>query len=531
MFTNTEIVAGLLTITCIYLFLKNRQTNKLANQLKAEAIDLKKMNQFKGEAISNISHEIRTPISALLGVQEKILRGKNLPAHEEEILASAHASAYSMLDILNQVLDAEKIAKGKLQLEEEPCDLKNLLKHIERTYSESIDSSKLKFSITICSDIADSLFLDGTRLGQVIHNLLSNAIKQTENGQVTLVTRVLANDHFGQIIYFEIADTGSGISSTDINRIRQPYEQNLQNIQQFSQLGSGLGIPITEHLLKLMGSSLNIESELNLGSSFSFSLALRRSIDEPRYGIVRKGLQEPVVSSPINQTVLIIDDHTSSRLITETQFIDMGYCVHSLSDASKAIALMGHHQFDMVITDFSMPGITGQEFAHLVRNSENGKNIQIYGITAHTDGAKELLKDDCAFDNVLIKPASIKDWHREINLSSTYTESLEKITNHDKKVYKIIAEEIFIHQSTIINLLLATLSESRSDDIDTDIQAITHKLLGGAKLINDEKLIKMCDRLSKKTNLAGISSLIDLCIALKKSNMALSKILKNFRTV
>jgi two-component system sensor histidine kinase EvgS len=527
MFKQTEIVAALLMIACLYLFYKNRQAIKLTNQLKVQTAHLKNMNQFKGEALSNISHEIRTPISAILGVQEKILRSKSLPMHEERILVSAHASAYSMLDILNQVLDAEKIAKGKLQLKEEPCDLKNLLKHIERTFSESANSKNILFSVTICSEIAESLMIDSTRLGQVIHNLLSNAIKQTDTGQITLVTRVLANDHYGQMIYFELSDTGSGMTPDDIDRLRQPYEQNLQNINQFSQLGSGLGLPITEQLLILMGSSLTIESEPNLGSSFSFSLALKRSIDQPKYGVIKNSFESPMDPSPTNQTVLVVDDHTSSRLITETQFKDMGYCVHSLSNASEAIQLMSNHQFDILITDFSMPGMNGYEFARLVRNSEYGKDIQIYGITAHTDGAKELLKEECHFDNVLIKPVSIKDWQREIHLKKTYIESLKKLTTNDLKIYKIIAEEVFVHQSSTIEQLLPHLSQSNSYINEIDIQTIAHKILGGAKLTNDEILIKICERLSKKSNFITPNSLADLCIAIKKSNKVLKKILEN----
>jgi two-component system sensor histidine kinase EvgS len=527
MLTLTEIATGLLTIACIYLSYKNRQAFKLTNQLKAQTTHLNNLNQFKGAALSNISHEIRTPISAILGVQEKILRSKNLPAHEEKILASAHASAYSMLDILNQVLDAEKIAKGKLHLEEEPCDLKNLLKHIERTFSESIDPKKIIFSTIICPEIANSLIIDSTRLGQVLHNLLSNAIKQTEKGQINLVTRVLANDHFGQMIYFEVADTGSGMTPDDIHRLRLPYEQNLQHIQHFSQLGSGLGLPITEHLLKLMGGTLTIDSGLNLGSSFSFSLPLRRSIDEPRYGSIKAVLNEPIDPSPINQTVLVIDDHLPSRLITETQFKDMGYCVHSLSNASEAIELMRNHQFDMLVTDFSMPIMGGHQLAQLIRSSEYGEHIQIYGITAHIDGAKELLQSGCCFDNVLIKPASIKDWRREINLKNTYIESLQKLTSNDPKIYKIIAEEVFTHQSIALDDLMPYIHENNKTNDEPDIKVIAHKILGGAKLTNDETLIKICERFSKKTNFLSNSYLIELCIALKKSNKTLKKILEN----
>lgn len=525
MLTDIEKVASLLTIACVYLIYKNKKAFKLIDQLKDQTASLRELNQYKGEALSNISHEIRTPISAILGVQEKILRGKALPAHEEKILASAHASTHSMLDILNQVLDAEKIAKGKLQLEEEPCDVKNLLKHIERTFAETINKSKVTFETSICSEIADSLLVDGTRLGQILHNLLSNAIKQTAEGQITLVTRVIANDHFGQVIFFEIADTGSGMNLEDIDRLRQPYEQNQQPVYQFSKLGSGLGLPITDQLLKLMGSSLIIESAPNLGSSFSFSLSLRRSIDQPKYGSIKSTQGAPMNSVPLNQTVLVVDDHTPSRLITESQFKDMGYCVHSVPDAATAMTLMNNHSFDMVVTDFSMPGMSGHELAKLVRHSEQGRHIQIYGITAHTDGSKELLNELCQFDNILIKPASIKDWQREIHLKITYRQNLEKITSNDPKIYKIIAEEVLMHQSSALNLLLPFLSETTNSSSAIEISQLAHKLLGGAKLMNDESLIKICERMNKNHKLINTSSISDLCIALTKSNNILQYLL------
>lgn len=528
MYAQIEIVMSSLVIACIYLLYKNKQAIKLTNKLKAEKLQLQEMNQTKGEALSNISHEIRTPISAILGIQEKILRGKNLPLHDEKILASVHASTYSMLDILNQVLDAEKISKGKLQLEEEACDLKNLLKHIQRTFSESINSEKLKFTVIICSEIANSLLIDSTRLGQVLHNLLSNATKQTESGQINLVTRVLANDHFGQIIHFELADTGSGMTSDDIQRLRMPYEQNLQNRQQFHQLGSGLGLPITEHLLMLMGSYLNIESELHLGSSFSFSLAFKRSIEEPRYGVMQTLPNSMVDPIPINKTVLVVDDHTPSRLITETQFKDMGYCVHGLSDASKAILLMNNQPFDMVVTDFSMPGLNGYQFAQQIRKLDHGKDIQILGITAHIDGANELLKEECNFDHILLKPASIKDWQREINFKNNYIKSLEKLAKANNQIYRIIAEEILIHQSTTLNQLLSNTEEICKHGNNHEVSVIAHKLLSGAKLTNDETLIKICERFGKRSIFITESHLIELCIALKQSNRTLKKILESY---
>lgn len=521
---TTSILAMTLAIACGYLLLKNWQARQLVRELQAQSDHLKSISQSKGEALSNISHEIRTPMSAILGAQERILRLHKLPTQDQKILASAHASAQSMLDILNQVLDISKIEAGNLELEVSACDLKNLLKHIQRTCSSLVDTSKVKFELNICPEITESLMMDGTRLGQIIHNLLSNAIKHTEAGEIIFQTRVLANDHFGQIIYFEIADTGSGMTEQDIARVLQPYEQKLNEITRFSDLGAGLGLPITTHLLKLMGSSLKIESHPQLGSTFSFTLALRRSIDHPKYSHHKSFEPQVMPSTPSNDTVLIVDDHTPSRLITESQFHEMGYCVHSVSNAQEALELLKDHPFDLLITDLSMPLMSGSELAQRVRLLDEYSKIEIYGLTAHTQGPEELLCPHTPFDNILIKPAGIQDWQREIHRKDHYLKNLRKIANEDHNICKIIAEEILQHQSLAAKEL-ASNPISSINDFETIIKSMAHKILGGAKLINDLELCKACERLQKNRLRQFSKPIKDLEISLNRSNRALKLLL------
>jgi two-component system sensor histidine kinase EvgS len=521
-----EFVSAALAASCLLLIYKNKKSLRLIKTLMMESAHLKEANQYKRDALSNISHEIRTPISAILGAQEKILREQRLPEQDRKILSSAHASAKSMLEILNQVLDLSKIEAGKLELDECACDLKNLLKQIERTFLTITKQSGNRLQFEICSDIADSLIIDGTRLGQIIHNLLSNAIKHTRNGEILISTRVIANDHFGQLIYFECADTGSGISDSEIKRMLQPYEQNLKNITQFSEMGAGLGLAITEHLLHLMNSRLDIESEVNLGSSFSFTLALRRSIDQPRYSEEKLATHKPMSPAEQNKTVMIVDDHTPSRLITESQLKEMGYCVHSCRSAEEAIELIENHQFDMVVTDFSMPGMSGEDLAKQIRSSQHGATIRIYGITARTEGAKELLQLDNPFDNILIKPASLADWHREIYLKDTYLEHLLKLAGDEPNVCSIIAEEILYHQKHVFSILRESYELGGANIDEKQIKQMAHKLLGGAKLSNDLTLIKLCERVQKSSVKIQTNLLIELCIALTKSNRILNELVR-----
>jgi two-component system sensor histidine kinase EvgS len=521
-----EFVSAFLAASCLLLIYKNKKSLRLIKTLMLESAHLKEANQYKRDALSNISHEIRTPISAILGAQEKILREHRLPDHDRKILSSAHTSAKSMLEILNQVLDLSKIESGKLVLDETACDLKNLLKQIERTFLTMAKQSGNHLQFEICSDIADSLILDGARLGQIIHNLLSNAIKHTRNGEILISTKVIANDHFGQLIYFECADTGSGISDSEIKRLLQPYEQNLKNITQFSEMGAGLGLAITEHLLHLMHSRLDIESKVNLGSSFSFTLALRRSIDHPRYGEEKVATHKPMSPAEQNKTVMIVDDHTPSRLITESQFKEMGYCVHSCQNAEEALGLMENHLFDLVVTDLSMPRISGEDLAQRIRSSQHGSTIKIYGITAHIEGANKLLQPDNPFDSILIKPASLSDWHREIHLKDNYLEHLLKLAGDAPNVCMIIAEEILRHQKHVLSILRESYQPGRENIDEKQMKQMAHKLLGGAKLSNDLTLIKLCERVQKNSLKIQVNLLKDICIAIAKSNRILAELVQ-----
>ncbi|MFM1869538.1 MAG: hypothetical protein RLY99_282 [Pseudomonadota bacterium] len=384
------IVVALNLAFIVYLITKSKRLEKLVLIKSSESEQLRKILTSKDVTLSNISHEIKNPISAIIGIHEKILANKTLPTYEHKILESAKESAQSMLEMLNQVLDASKIAAGKVQLEETASDLKNLLKNIDRTLSITATKSEVKLTTNICSEIAPSLVMDAIKLNQILHNLIINAIKFSNKGQVIVTTHVIANDHFAQMIYFEISDNGIGMPSEQIKRLIRPYEQINSEHLNIENIGTGLGLAITDHLLKLMNSQLFIESEINQGTTVSFQLMLARSTDEPRYSTKTAKESQPLMKVGNSKTVLIIDDHTPSRLITESQFKDMGYCVHSYQNALAAKDFLSNTPFDILVTDFSMPDMDGEKLARLARSSYF-ENIKIYGITAHTDGAKNYL--------------------------------------------------------------------------------------------------------------------------------------------
>jgi two-component system sensor histidine kinase EvgS len=360
-------------------------------------------------------------------------------------------------------------------------------------------------------------------LGQVLHNLISNAIKFSPNSSVQITTRTLANDHFAQIIYFEVSDNGKGIPKAHITRIFQPYEQYEHFDTEQSQSSTGLGLTIAKQLIAMMGGKLGIDSEEGFGTSASFTLSFRRSIEQPKYTRISRVHEKVAPIITHHESVMIVDDHTPSRLITEAQFKDMGYCVHSSACSQEALKTIRESSFDILVTDLTMPIMNGGQLA-IAAHQYYGSNIKIFGITAHTDGAHRLLNPNNVFDFVLIKPASLRDWQQELSLEKTYLTTFKDPADPQHSMLKIIASEILSHQEKSLDLLEQCLGKQQWVLSEIELKGMVHKLLGGAKLSNDLRLIKLCEQFQAKIPTPHRPIFYDLCVALVRSNKILKKI-------
>lgn len=518
---SSILIAALISLS-IYLHIENRWLKQQASHLTAKNYALEEISSLKSTHLSMINHEIRTPISALIGIQQKILSNQFLPADDRSLLEEANNSARSLLEILNQNLDFSKIQAGKFELSEEACDLKNILNSIFRSFSESAKQARIELNLQLCSQIAESLWIDAIRLRQILHNLINNSIKFSPNGCVRINVKVIADDHFAQLIFFEVADTGKGIPHQEINRLRKPFEQLIDMKQSHQEPGTGLGLYITEHLLGLMNSQLELYSEKDQGTTASFTLALKRSLEKP-YCLSDNNVQA-IKIAPIdkNKTVLIVDDHSASQLITASQFKEMGYCVHTTQDAQTALQMMSDIDFDMVITDFSMPDMNGLQFAQLIHQTY-GEKIKIFGLTAHVNGPDELLDNNQVFYSILTKPASIHDWGREIHLQDHYLTSLKNISL-DYQIQINIAKEILATQLASIDYLTTFKWHKKCPIKEQELKTHLHKIKGGSKLIGDVQIEKFCQAIENRHYSSIHVAEKNLRIALSKSNRILRQI-------
>ena len=473
-----------------------------------------KANAAKSSFLATMSHEIRTPMNAILGVQELLLNSRQFPPHEKSLLKSAHTSAESLLGILNQVLDLSKIEAGKLILNPEPCCLNSLIDNIDHAFSAVAQKQNLRLHTSKDPRIAEVLMIDSLRLRQTLQNLISNAIKFTDHGEIYFSISVLADDHAGQLIEFRVIDTGVGMGAEEIHLALQAFEQIPGKGDQ--ENGTGLGLTITNHLVTSMNSQLYFESAPGFGSNIHFCVAFPRTSIAPSKNQCPTGLTSRKLASKNPQEkdrelfALVVEDHPASRQIISLQLQALGIQVSVCDNANTALKMITEDDFDLLITDQSIPGMQGSELAQKIR-ALGLKNLVIIGVTADIYALESRYQFLAAgMNGVLIKPLSLMSLENEL---ARYFDSKEVVQygspsegdyrfdafsnllkNNPAHILVILDEIKKVHDEALLAIDSEALDEAT-------VSSLIHKVKGGAQLLNAKKFIQSCESLEKEQDL------------------------------
>lgn len=485
-------------------------------QLMTSKEQAENANAAKSAFLATMSHEIRTPMNAILGVQELLLSSP-LPANEKTLLKSAHSSAESLLGILNQVLDLSKIEAGKLTLNIEPCNLHALIDNIDSAFSTVAHKQNLKLHTSKDPRIAEVLMLDALRLRQILQNLLSNAIKFTNHGEIYFSISVLADDHAGQLIEFRVIDTGVGMGTEEITLALEAFEQIPSNTEQSN--GTGLGLTITNHLVTSMNGQLYFESAPGFGSNIHFCLAFPRTsiavtrVPAPEHAnISRKLVSEHSKKTGCPLQALVVEDHPASRQIISLQLQALGIETSVCDNAITALEFISEKQFDLLLTDQSIPGMQGSELAKHLR--EKGyRDLIIIGITADIyalDSRHQYLAS--GMNGVLIKPLSLMSLESELlryfQAKELTASKISKIPKNHQEEYSFQAFGNLLRESPEYILVIldeikkvhdeALLILKNSSLDKASFMRIVHKVKGGAQLLSAKQFTQACEALEEE---------------------------------
>lgn len=374
---------------------RRRLKRRLASQLEMQRHEWTlRASEAKSSFLATLGHEIRTPMTGVLGMTELLLRTP-LADRQREYAEAIRRSGDLLLKLVNDALDLARIEAGKLELADAPFDLGALLRDVAELQRPLAQTKALDYAVTIAPDAPRWVRGDALRLQQILLNLGNNAIKFTEHGRVTLA---LAGDVAPYRFALRVADTGPGLNAEQRARLFQRFSQadGLNTARRYG--GSGLGLAICQELAAAMQGRIDVESEPGIGTTFIVRLPL------PEAETITPAATIDVPATASQRRILLVEDDATIAAVVRGLLEAQGHAVAHAAQGLAALAELTRERFDLAFLDLDLPGLDGFELARLIR--AQGHVLPLVALTARTDPEAESRARAAGMNDFLRKPVS-----------------------------------------------------------------------------------------------------------------------------
>ena len=364
-------------------------------ELTSEKEKAEQASKARAEFLSTVSHELRTPLNAINGITYLLLQEKP-KASQLNYLKSLEFSGSYLLHFINDILEINRLESDKIQVEKISFNLKELIENITISFKEFIHENNTKCHLQIDSSISDYLKGDPTKLSQIVINLLNNAIKFSKNGDVWFTIKNLYEDEKSIKLHFEIKDNGIGIPLEKQRTIFDSFSQGSVEINR-TYGGTGLGLSIVKKILELMDSTIHLTSESQKGSTFSFELQFEKGEKSEE-----KLVPKTTVTDGKKKIVLLIEDNKINQMITQKMLEKKGISCVILDSGEEAIENAKTNQYDLILMDVHLPGISGTEATAAIRSFDTKTPIIALTAISLNENKETLLS--FGMNEVITKP-------------------------------------------------------------------------------------------------------------------------------
>jgi PAS domain S-box-containing protein len=490
--------------------------------------------QLKDAFVTNISHELRTPMNAIVGFTELILKTK-LSDDQKEYVNAINLAGTNLTRMINDILDLAKIEAGRIEFDSRPFQLTKVFEETHLLLSQSAAAKGLELAWKMDPLVPAYIVGDDHRLSQILINLIGNAIKFTDDGYVHFSSHILSEDAENVSMEILVVDTGIGIPEQKLKDVFEPFSQgSAESTRKYG--GTGLGLSIVKNLVELQGGTVEVKSEIGKGSIFRVFLTYKK-VGPDSVEKVGKALAPKELDGELN--VLIVEDQPLNQQLAARLMQDFGFRFKLATNGKEAIGLLKEEHFDLVMMDLQMPVMDGYEAAQIIRR-EMKMEIPMIAVTAHSSAGEREHCTEIGFNDYLTKPYRAQElYFRIVSLLGKELPSSKLSIEDEDHPLRSLSGGDKKFEYDMLGLMLRSIPEDFSrlaSFLDAgnskEAAAIAHKLRSAIALTGDRELTLLMEEIeseTKKGELNGLKEKMD--IAEKRKDLLMLRIREEYRSL